>query len=174
MENDLFQSCGHCWVFQICWHTECCTLIASSFRIWNSSAGILSPPLALFTVMLPKVHLTSQEVQLQVMTIPLWLSGLLRLFCIQFSSVAQSCPTLCDPMNHSMPGLPAHHQLPELTQTHDHRVSDAIQPSHPVVPFSSCLQSFPASGSFQMSQLFASGGQSTGISASTSVLPMNI
>ena len=49
---------------------------------------------------------------------------------VQFSSVAQSCPTLCDPMNHSMPGLPVHHQLPESTQTHVHRVDDAIQPSH--------------------------------------------
>ena len=48
------------------------------------------------------------------------------------SSVAQSCPTLCDPMNHSTPGLPVHHQLPEFTQTHGHRVSDAIQPSHPL------------------------------------------
>ena len=51
---------------------------------------------------------------------------------VQFSSVAQSCPTLCNPMNHSMPGLPVHHQLPEFTQTHVHRVSDAIQPSHPL------------------------------------------
>ena len=51
---------------------------------------------------------------------------------IQFSSVAQSCPTLCDPMNCSTPGLPVHHQLPEFTQTHIHRVSDAIQPSHPL------------------------------------------
>ena len=50
--------------------------------------------------------------------------------CLQFSSVTQSCPTLCDHMNHSMPGLPVHHQLPEFTQTHVHRVSDAIQPSH--------------------------------------------
>ena len=50
----------------------------------------------------------------------------------QFSSVAQSCPTLCDPMNRSTPGLPVHHQLPEFTQTHAHRVSDAIQPSHPM------------------------------------------
>ena len=50
----------------------------------------------------------------------------------QFSSVAQSCPTLCDPMNSSTPGLPVHHQLPEFTQTHVHRVSDAIQPSHPL------------------------------------------
>ena len=50
---------------------------------------------------------------------------------VQFSSVAQSCPTLCDPMNHSMPGLHVHHHLPEFTQTHVHRVRDAIQPSHP-------------------------------------------
>ena len=51
---------------------------------------------------------------------------------VQFSSVAQSCPTLCDPMNHSTPGLPVHHQLPEFTQTHVRWVSDAIQPSHPL------------------------------------------
>ena len=50
----------------------------------------------------------------------------------QFSSVTHSCPTLCDPINHSMPGLPVHHQLPEFTQTHVHQVSDAIQPSHPL------------------------------------------
>ena len=52
---------------------------------------------------------------------------------VQFSPVAQSCPTLCDPMNHSMPGLPVHHQLLEFTQTDVHRVSDAIQPSHPLL-----------------------------------------
>ena len=51
---------------------------------------------------------------------------------VQFSSVAQSCPTLCDPMNRSMPGLPVYHQLPEFTQTHAHQVGDAIQPSHPL------------------------------------------
>ena len=51
---------------------------------------------------------------------------------VQFSSVAQSCPTLCDPMDHSTPGLPVHHQLLEFTQTHVHRVSDAMQPSHPL------------------------------------------
>ena len=51
---------------------------------------------------------------------------------VQFSSVAQSCPALCDPMNSSTPGLPVHHQLPEFTQTHVHQVGDAIQPSHPV------------------------------------------
>ena len=66
---------------------------------------------------------------------------------VQFSSVAQLCPTLCDPMSCSTPGLPVRHQLPEFLQTHIHRVGDAIQPaiSSSVVPFSSCPQSLPAS-----------------------------
>ena len=94
-------------------------------------------------------------------------------FSVQFSSVAQSCLTLCDPMNCSMPDLPVHHQPPDFT--HIYWVRDTIQPSHPLSsPLSSCLQSFPASGSFPMSQFFASGGQSIGVSASASVLPMNI
>ena len=76
-------------------------------------------------------------------------------------------------MNCSTPGLPVHHQLPESIQTHVHCVSDAIQPSHPLsFPFS-CPQSFPASGSFPMSQLFSSGAQSIGVSTSTSVPPVN-
>ena len=163
------------------------------------------------------------------------------------TSVAKSCPTLCDPEDCSTPGFPVHHQLLKLTQTHIHWVSDTVQPFHPlpspspltfslyvsldlkwvsldslclliqfscvqlfvthglqharlpcpsptpsacsnscsssqwchqaisssVVPFSSCLQSFPASGSSPMSQVFASGGQSIGVSASASILPMN-
>ena len=60
-ETDLFQSCGHCWIFQICWNIECITFTASSFRIWNNSTGIPSPPLALFVVKLPKTHLTSHS-----------------------------------------------------------------------------------------------------------------
>ena len=128
---------------------------------------------------------------------------------LQFSSVAQSCPTLCKPMNRSTPGLPVHH-LPEFTQTQVHRVRDAIQscptlrshglqharlpcPSptpetcsnssplrwlcYPAIKSSvissSCLQSFPALRPFPMSQFFASGGQSIGVSASASVFPMN-
>ena len=59
MKTDLFHSCGHCWVFQIFWHIECSTFTVLSFRIWNSSTGIPSPPLALFIVILPKAHLTS-------------------------------------------------------------------------------------------------------------------
>ena len=92
---------------------------------------------------------------------------------VQFSLVAQSCPTLCDPMNRSTPGLPVHHHLPEFTQTHVHRVGDAIQPSHPLSSPSPPAPILPASESFQMSQLFAWGGQNTGVSASTSVPPMN-
>ena len=71
-------------------------------------------------------------------------------FCsVHFSSVIQSCPTLCDPMNRSTPGLPVHHQLPEFTQTHLHRVSDAIQPSHPL-----SSPSPPASNPSQYQSLF--------------------
>ena len=75
---------------------------------------------------------------------------------VQFSLVAQLCSTLCTPMNCSTPGLPVYHQLPEFTQTHVHRVSDAIQPSHPLSsPCPPAPQSLPASESFPMSQLFA-------------------
>ena len=88
-----------------------------------------------------------------------------------FSSVQSlSRVQLCDSMDCSTPALPVHHQLLEFTQTHVHWIGDAIQPSHPLsIPFSTRLQSFPASGSFQMSQFFASGGQSFGVSASASV-----
>ena len=85
MKTDLFQSRGHCWVFQICWHIECSTLTASSFRIWKSSVGISSPPLALFVVMLPKAHLTlhSRMSGSRWVITPLWLSGSWRsFFCI--------------------------------------------------------------------------------------------
>ena len=77
-------------------------------------------------------------------------------------------------MDYSTPGFPVLHHLLEFLQTHFHWVSDAIQPSHPVIPFSSCPQSLPASGSFPMSQFFTAGGQSIGVSASASALPMNI
>ena len=76
MKTELLQSCGHCWVFQICWHIECSTFTASSFKIWKSSTGIPSPPLALFVVMLA----TAKSLQ--------------------------SCPTLCNPRNCSPPGSP--------------------------------------------------------------------
>ena len=90
----------------------------------------------------------------------------------QFNSVAQSCPTLCDPVNCSTPGLPVHRHLLEFTQTHVHWVSDTIQPSHPLLsPSPPAPNSLPASETFPMSQLFAWGGQSTGVSALASFLP---
>ena len=92
----------------------------------------------------------------------------------QFSSVAQSCLTLCDPMDCSTPGFPVYHQLPELTQTHVHWVSDAIQSSHPLSSPSPPAFNFPASGYFPVSQFFTLGGQSIGVSASASPFPMNI
>ena len=87
MKTDIFQSCGHCWVFQICWYIECSTLTASSLKIWNSSAGILSPPIALLVVMLSKAHLTSGSKMSDFgwVTTPLWLSGSLRPFLCSFS-----------------------------------------------------------------------------------------
>ena len=82
MKTDLCKSCGHCWVFQICWHIECSTFTASSFRIRNSSTGIPSHPLALFVVMLSKAHLTSHSRMSgsRWVITPLWLSALWRSF----------------------------------------------------------------------------------------------
>ena len=89
------------------------------------------------------------------------------------TSAAQLCPILWDPMNHSTPGVPIHHQL--WSPPKPMSIVSVMPSSHlcSVIPFSSCPQSFPALGSFLMSQLFAWGGQSIGVSASTSVLPMN-
>ena len=90
----------------------------------------------------------------------------------KFSSVTQSCLILCNPMDSSMPGLPITNSQSLLKLM---SIELVIPSNHlaSVIPFSSCLQSFPASGSFLMSQLFASGGQNIGVSASSSVLPMN-
>ena len=91
MKTDLFQSCVHCWVFQICWHIECSSFTASSFRIWNSSTGIPSHPLALFIVMLPKAHLTSHSRMSgsRWVITPSWLSGSWRSFL--YNSSVYSC-----------------------------------------------------------------------------------
>ena len=86
-------------------------------------------------------------------------------------SITKSCLTLCNSMDYSILGFSVYYLL-EFAQTHVCWVSDAIKPSHPVSPFSSCPQSLPASGSFPISQLTASGGQSN--AASASILPMNI
>ena len=91
MKTDHFQSCGHCCIFQICWHIECSTFTSSSFRIWNSSTGIPSSPLALFVVMLSKAHLTSHSRMSgsRWVITPLWLSGSWRSFF--YSSSVYSC-----------------------------------------------------------------------------------
>ena len=87
MKTDIFQSCDHCWVFQICWHIECIAITESTFRILNSSTGIPSPPLALFIVMIPKAHLTlhSRMSSSRWMITPSWLSGLWRSILCSFS-----------------------------------------------------------------------------------------
>ena len=118
VKTDLFQSCGHCWVFQICWYIECGTFTASSFRIWNSSTGIPSHPLALFIVMLPKAHLPSHSRMSgsRWAITPSWLSGSWRsflynsvyschLFLISSASVRSYhfCPLLCPSLHEMFP-----------------------------------------------------------------------
>ena len=98
--------------------------------------------------------------------------GLLYSTC--YVLVDQSCPTLCNPMNHSTPGLPVHHQLPEFTQTHVHWVGDAIQPSHPLMFPSPPASIFPSIRVFSNESALCICGQSIGASVSASVLPMNI
>ena len=94
---------------------------------------------------------------------------------VQFSSVVQSYPTLCDPMDCSTPGLPVHHQLPEFTQTHVHWVGGAIQLSHLLSsPSPPTFNLFQHQGLFKWVSSSLSGSQSIGASASASVLPMNI
>ena len=132
---------------------------------------IPSPPLALFVVMLPKAHLTLhfRMSGSRWLITPSWLSGSL----VQFSSVAQSCDSL-------QPHEPQHARSPCPPSTSGVHPNPCPSSwwclptiSSSVVPFSSCPQSFPSSGSFQISQFFTSGGQSTGVSALASVLPMN-
>ena len=115
--------------------------------------NILFPILMLLVIFLRMRHISSFQGRNRRNNRPLF----------QFSSVTQSCPTLRDPMGCSTPGLPVHHQLSRVYSNS----CPLCRWCHPtisssVIPFSSCLQSFPASGSFQMSQLFASGGQSIG------------
>ena len=100
-------------------------LISQYFLIWGTSArtALLNAP----------KFLSQRNCEVEKM-LTIFLSHLFYgtwFSSVQFSSVAQSCPTLCDPINRSTPGLPVHHQLPEFTQTRVHRVRDAIQPSHP-------------------------------------------
>ena len=134
-----------------------------SIHVWQRLLSLL-----FVTVQLPWHHLLKRLFFLQCMV---WVITFVN--SVQLSSVTQSCPTRCNPMNHSTPGLPVHHQL----RVHPNACPlsrwchQAISSS--VIPFSSCPQSFPAWGSFQMSQLFPSDGQSIGVSALASVLPMN-
>ena len=96
-------------------------------------------------------------------------------YLCEFSSVAQSCPTLCNPMDSSTPGFPVHYQLPELAQTHVHWIGDTIQPPHPLSsPSPPALNLSQHQGLFQWVGSSCSGGQGIGLSASVSVLPMNI
>ena len=191
MKTDLFQSCGQ--VFQTCWHIECSTFTASSFKIWNHSTGIPSPPLALFIVMFPKAHLTSHSRMFgsRWVITPLWLSGswssflysssayschlfLMSSASVQFSSFQFSHSVMSDSLRphesqHTRPPCPSptpgvHSDSHPSSQWCHSAISSSI------ITFSSCPQSLPTSGSFPMSQLFTWGGQSTGV-FSFSIIP---
>ena len=194
MKTDLFQSCGHCWVFQTCCNIECSTFTASSFRIWNSSTEILSPPVALFVVMLSKA-LSILHYRMSgsrwVIT-PSWLSGSWRSFL--YSSSVCSCHLVLISLASvrsihflsfivpvfawNLPSLQfssvqslSHVRLFVTPWTSARQASlsitnswslpklmsiELVMPSNHLIPFSSCLQSFPVSGSFPMSQLVPS------------------
>ena len=111
---------------------------------------------------------TTHFLSTKVFFSPYWLHS------VQFSSVAQSCPTLWDPMDCSTLGLPVNHQLLEFTQTHIHWVGDAIQPSHPLSSPSLAFNLYQHQGLFLWVSSFASGSQRIGASGSASVLPVNI
>ena len=107
MKTDHFQSCGHCWVFQICWHIEGSTFTAS-FRIWNSSTGIQSAPLPLFMVLLPKAHLTSQSRMsgFRWVITQSWLSGSWRSFLNSSSVYSYHLFLISSASVRSLPFLP--------------------------------------------------------------------
>ena len=156
----IVQSLSHVWLFATPWPAACqasvfFTISQSLLKLifiesmMPSNYLILCHPLLLLPSIFPSIRVFSNELESGGQStgasasasvlpkdiqswFPLGLTGLISLLSVQFNSVAQSCPTLCDPMNRSTPGLPVHHKLPEFTQTHVHRVSDAIQPSQPL------------------------------------------
>ena len=159
-----------------CEHTGACIFLNSSFA-WKLCFWFSEKPPYSFNSGYKNLH--SHQ---QCRRIPIYIHRLVSSFfihsfiysCIhtfiyiQFNSVTQLCPTLCDPMNCSTAGLPVHHQLPEFTKpmsTESMIWSNHLLLCHPQLLLPSI---FPTSGSFQMSQLFASGGQNIGVSASTS------
>ena len=175
---DLFWSCGHCWVFLICWHNECNILMASSFRDLNSSVGIPSHSLAVLTAFLRPTWLCTPEC-LSLGGYILWIYKFIQLCefkkwfsSVQFSHSVVSNSLQPHELQHTRPPCPS--PSPRV-HSNSHPSSQWCHPaiSSSVVPFFSCPQSLPASESFPMSQLFTWSGQSTGVSALASFLPKN-
>ena len=123
MKTDLFQSCGHCWVVQICWHMECSTFRASSFRIWNRSAGSPSLPVALFEVILPKAHLTSHSLvsgSRWVIT-PLWSHWCIGFVEMNFHKEMESGETSKVLIRRKTVGVNRHTRVSSERSSHPHR-----------------------------------------------------
>ena len=138
----------HVWLSATQWTVACQAHLSMGFSRQGYWSGLPCPP----SGDLPDLGIETMSLMSPVLAGRFFTTSAtceaLTLVSVQFSLITQLCLTLCDPMNCKTPGLPVHHQLPEFTQTHVHWVSDTIQPSHPVIPFSSCPQSLPASGSF--------------------------
>ena len=128
-ESDMTEHNNNKFCFNIYWIMQIVSSVVLGTYFWSflqhlpSFLTILSDSQSEILWFLPSLTLQSNEGERCYMN---------KHISVQFSSVAQSCPTLCHPMNRSTPGLPVHHQLPEFTRTHIHQVSDAIQPSHPL------------------------------------------
>ena len=169
-----WQRVGHDWATELNW-TEDVDIGSLLFSVYFIVPLLLSFfPFALFLCDLMTFHRVFFD-SFSLYHLCIYCRFFLCDYWARCCSVTQSCPTLCGPMDCSMPGFPVLHHLPEFAQTHVCWVGRCHPTiSFSVIPFSSCPQSFPASGAFPMSQFFISGGQSIGVSASASVLPMNI
>jgi len=161
MKTDISQSCCHCWVFQICWHSKCRTVSGSSFKIWNSSTGI--------KIVRRNINNLREVDDTTLMAESKELKSLLMKVKVQFSRSVMSDSLQPHEPQHIRPPCPS--ATPGV-YANPYPLSLWCYPTISSF-FSSCPQSFSASGSLQMNQLSISGGQRTGVSASISVLPMN-
>ena len=147
-------SCCHVWLFLTPWTVACQAPLSMGFSRQEYWSGVPFPSPGGSSQLRDPIYVSLVSCTGRRILYHCSILEALHDSSVQFRSVAQSCLTLCDPMNHSTPGLPVHHQLPESTQTHVHRVSDAIQPSHPLSsPSPPALNLSQHQGTWQLSRV---------------------